>query len=417
MKKLSLILKILLPALIAGAVVYYFYNNREKHNWRENYKAENKDPYGCYLISTLLRSQDGANFNLLEKDGIKYLTKYNRKDQTYIFIGENIFLTDAEQDTLLSFVNKGNHVFIASKQMPVKLFDTIFNISGCHDEVIHAELSQNIDKEARINFYADDLAKDSAYRYSFLVRNEPVEYNWQFIDGSYLCDSAQNLYWISYVGDHYVNCITGSLGNGTITFHTNPVLFTNVVLKDQSHFEYDDRLFSHIPLKEIIWDESSKYPYTAPDDPSSSSPLKYILSQPALRTGWYTLLALAFLFLLFRAKRRINPIPVIEPKVNNSMAFLKTIARLFENASDHKKIADMKMRYFYAFIRDRYNYTTDVIHREDFHILLSSRSGVEKDIIKTIFSEYASIKQMNDISSYRLEDFNKLIHTFYVRCR
>lgn len=417
MKKSALIIRIGIAVLLLAAVFYFYFSNQSKHNWIENYKIGSKEPYGCYVIAEMLKSQTDSKFSTLKNSGSSSLPSMRSKDVTYIFIGENLFLSDSEQDSLIRFASQGNHLFIASKQVPSKLLDTIFNLSGCQQEPVEVEFSENFTIHETFNFYSDDLYLKDGYKYTFEVKNKPVEYNWQFIDGGYFCDSTKNLYWISYAGDHYVNCVTGGLGEGSITIHTNPVMFTNIMMKPESHFEYADKIFSHIPLHTIIWDETSKFPYSGKDDPSSSSPLKYILSQPALRAGWYTLLILSVLYVLFRAKRKVRVIPVIEPKVNNSMAFLKSVSRLFLNAGDHRKMAEMKMKYFLAFLRDKYNYNADSMNRPDFHEALSLRSGVDKALIQTIFAEYKIIHEMNDITSFRLEDFNKLIHLFYVRCR
>ncbi len=416
MKNTGIILKIGIPVLLIAVIFYLYFSNQSRHNWIENYKYGSKEPYGCYVISEMLRSQDNASFSLLERSGTSTLPALNTTGNTYIFIGENLFLSDAEQDSLLRFAAKGNHVFISSKQVPSEILNTLFNESGCNYEDVYAEYAENIKETETFNFYDSSLHTKNGFQYTYRYRNEEVEYNWQVIDGSYFCDSSKTISLISYAGDNYVNCFISDYGDGSITIHTNPVMFTNLMMKEASHFDYADRLFSYIPLRSIIWDETSKFPYSEKSDPAYSTPLKYILSQPALKAGWYTLLILAALYILFRAKRRVKVIPVIEPKTNNALSFLRSVSMLFQHSNDHKKMAEMKMKFFLAFLRDRYNYTADTLQRPDFYESLSARAGVDKSLVTTIFSEYKSISTMKDIPSFRLEDFNKLIHIFYVRC-
>ena len=127
--------------------------------------------------------------------------------------------------------------------------------------------------------------------------------------------------------------------------------------------EYVERVLSHIDKGPILWDitlESSESP--GRNRGFSNSPLKYILSQPPLAWGWYILLGMAVLYLIFRAKRRQRVIPVLEKNENTSLEFINTIGRLYFIQNNHRQLALEKMKLFLGFIREHYHLPTREIN-------------------------------------------------------
>lgn len=402
-------------AIALGAAVLIlllvFMPKSRTHNWLENYKGESKDPFGCYLISELIKKNPGTDFKKLREPLSRTFAGRQDTGISYIFIGEAMNLSTNDELRLLDFVRAGNTAFIAAKSYPSLVMSTVISDTMCGP---WEGLSEYVSEEVSMNFYHPVLAREDSYKYKFNIKEEKHPYNWRVADAKYFCEADTNLVYVGFIDSFYVNHFSFRYGKGKFFFHTNPIAFTNILMKDTDHFNYASQVFSQMPLRNVYWDELSKVPYYDKDD-QNSSPLKYILSQPSLRAGWYVLIALAVLYTIFRAKRRQRIIPVIEPHVNNTLAFLKTISLLYFRSGGHKELAEMKMKYFMAYLRERYkiNGTPDLALVP----VISIKSGVDEKHVEFIFREYLQIKEMNDIASHRLEQFSQVIHRFYTNSK
>lgn len=84
----------------------------------------------------------------------------------------------------------------------------------------------------------------------------------------------------------------------------------------------------------MLWDE-----YYKVGRAGSRTPLRYILSQPALKWAYWTAMALLLLTVLVYARRRQRAIPVVTPPRNTSREFADTMGRLYYFRGDHADIA------------------------------------------------------------------------------
>src|SRR5690606_29835271 len=94
-------------------------------------------------------------------------------------------------------------------------------------------------------------------------------------------------------------------GKGWIYLCTVPLAFTDYyLLKDQAR-GFMENAFSLMEDRPVLWDEFHKS-----GRPGSSTPLRYILSQPALKWAYWTVIALLLLTVLVYARRRQRAIPI-----------------------------------------------------------------------------------------------------------
>ena len=75
----------------------------------------------------------------------------------------------------------------------------------------------------------------------------------------------------------------------------------------------------------------------------SDSPLRFILSQPALKWAWYLLLAGVLIFIIFNLRRTQRPIPILPKNLNTSVEFVKTIGNLYYQEGDIRNLIDKKI--------------------------------------------------------------------------
>jgi hypothetical protein len=102
-------------------------------------------------------------------------------------------------------------------------------------------------------------------------------------------------------------------GKGYVYIHTVPIVFTNVQLLEERVFDYVEWVFRHIPSGRVVWDirnKSGGMPAGSWETPgrklAGDRPFRYILSQPALATSFYILLAGGILYLIFGSKRKMR---------------------------------------------------------------------------------------------------------------
>jgi hypothetical protein len=142
------------------------------------------------------------------------------------------------------------------------------------------------------------------------------------------------------------------------------------------------------------------------------------LEQPSLKYAWWLLLATVAIYAFFGAKRRQRIIPLLEPKTNTSLEFVKLIARLHFKNGNHLDMAHKKMRYFLYFVRSKYG-----IHAERFGEEQMKRLAIKARVdlldVQTIFARYYLIEERfrNNIEANRMVDLYESIENFYRKCK
>ncbi|MEW6470391.1 MAG: hypothetical protein AB1458_15875 [Bacteroidota bacterium] len=420
--------------LTVGGLVWLFYylnDGGNKYKWYEDYRMSNKEPYGGYVISELLRSYyKNEKFEVMKKSFSETMKKdsASKAGKNYVFIGENIFLDSASLQDLLKFVKKGNNAFIASKDIPEELMHEIYDYV-CNP--YWQGYSYYEDSLAEMNFYHPALEDKKNYRYIYRIRDKNYYYNWRCIDGSYFCDEPTRFIPLGYLhADHdskMVNFAKINYGKGHVYLHTSPLVFTNFFLVSDTGVAYAEKVFSHLQPGTIYWDEYSRVPHyekKKSNDPwdndrgnQGESPLQYILAQPGLKWAWYMMFALALVYLLFRAKRRQRIIPLIEPNVNTSLEFVQTIGRLYFINNDHRKLCIQKMKQFLAFIRARYFVATNNLD-EKLIQRIAVKSQVPEEKVALIFKQYNWLSKTGlEITDFELIKFHESMDYFYKNCK
>lgn len=405
---------ILIGALALVLAVYLWYSNIEKpkHNWYETYKNDKKEPYDTFVISELLEKYFPENkFSVIRKPLHESLPRSTGNN--YVFIGSGMYLDSLSELKLLEFAKRGNNVFLSMPTIPYFIEDTL-NLSMC--EYYYA-VDYHSDSIVGLNFYNADFKSDSDYSFSYRFINEFGNYSWSYLLDTCISKDTRPEYY-AYMNDSLSNYMRIAFGKGYFYIHTSPLAFTNYQLLNKRSLEYASKVFSYLPQGDIYWDEFSKIPIPFSDENKGGDlnwqkgPLYFILSQPALKSAWYLILALTFLFILFRAKRRQRIIPVLIPNTNTSLEFAETIGRIYYLQNDHKKLVTQKMKLFLESIRSRYNIATNTID-DTFILKLAQKSQVPQLEIEQLFEHYKTIENQKEVSEKSLLIFNQFIDNFY----
>lgn len=395
-----------------------------KFDWSEHYREGSKDPYGTYVVYNLLENYFPAHdLKDIKKSVFDDLPSGDSiSNANYVFVGEGLYMDTADVNQLLSFVEMGNTAFISSKTVPYDLMFYVY-YEECND-YFWDDYTFYQDTIGSFTLLHNKLKTEQPLDFKYIKKDKAGEYNWHFIDTVFFCDQEYGFIKLGTFNDGYVNFAKIKYGNGYFYFHTNPIAFSNIQLLDQVGLNYANKVFAHLDEGPLFWDSYSRVQesvsrrrnqiqnYSAERELATEGPLSYILGEQALKWAWYLLLATAFLYLLFRAKRNQRIIPVYEGNKNTSLEFISTIGSLYFLQNDHKKLCVQKMKLFLNYVRERYSIPTKEINAV-FVNKLHAKSEVSTEHLNKIFEFYKNIKESNFISDNTLGDFHAALDTFY----
>ena len=418
---------ILLGAVIIGMTIlfaYLFGNSMSQVNWREDYVETNKGPFGTYLSLKLLEEYFPENGVTILTEKISSVLDSAEMPANYVFVGGDMYMDSLSEAALVRFVEKGNKAFITSKAPPMDLMRQVFE-DYCGD-FYWGNYSIVYDSSAYFNLQHPDLSLgDSILDIVYEEKFDTTYYSWHYFPEDLMCAENEHLVSLGSMNDGLDNFIKVDYGKGSFYFHTNPILYTNSVLKIMPEgLEYAHRSFAHLQEGEIYWDKRSRiWHYDSNQDWwknkktfESDGPLKYILAQPSLAWAWYLALALGLLYLLFRAKRQQRVIPVTEPNRNTSLEFISTIGRMYFVQGNHRKLALDKMKLFLVYVREHYKIQTKILD-EQFIQQLAVKSEVSTDLLKKIIDINRNIEASGFLSEEMLISFHNILDQFYKNCK
>lgn len=411
--------------LLIAILLFLLSKQQPNYTWNQHYEQNSKDPYGTFFFSELV--QQSLSLDTLQLLGTSISNSLpidTAVASNYLFIGEGLNFSEADEAQLLDFVAEGNAAFISCRVLPNTLMETFYPMP-C-DSMYWYRLSSFEDTLVGMSLKHPDLYPDSNFYYQYYYQKKLRNYNWQYISPIYFCDQDNGLTPLGQINEEKTNFASVKYGEGTFYIHTNPLAFTNLHLLSKEGVTYGQLILSHLHKGPVYWDENSRITEDAGEllnnnqprnkQLNSKNPLQFILNEPALAWAWYLLLAMGLLFLLFRAKRKQRVIPVLEPNKNTSLQFVATIGRLYFMQSNHKQLALQKMKLLQVFIREKYNFNTRELD-DELANKLAVRSEIPLENIQQIFTIYNNVKTAPFVSENTLIQFHKVLENFYQHCK
>lgn len=357
----------LLVLIIIGIIVVDA-NRPKPVNWTPTYATKDKIPFGLYVLDQEMdRLFPNKKIERFGSSLYEYLDpKFNTIDSTFAASGTLLLISESNEmdqtslEELLRYVHQGNAAFLSMKDFPRKLMDTLKTDYG-NKYYLADKLNFNLTNNA---FKGKNYAFKKGVGLSYFNKIDTLNTT---ILGHQEIDTAKN-----------INFIKVRYGKGSFLLHTQPAAFSNYTLLKTRNAEYCAGLLSHIPSKAILWQAKS-----FKDDTLSTSPMRYIFSQPALKWAWYFFLLGMITFMLFNAKRRQRVVPIKVPLVNTTVDFTKTIGNLYLQEGNHHIIIDKKIIYFLEKIRTDYLLDTFDLN-ETFVNRLHQKTGKDKAAIELV---------------------------------
>ncbi len=189
--------------------------------------------------------------------------------------------------------------------------------------------------------------------------------------------------------------------------HTNPLSFTNYALLQNDNYECAFKTLSYLHGNGLIWDEYYKEKFVP-----GNSIVRYILSEPALRYGWYIILFGVLVYFVFGARRKQRAIPVVGPPVNTSLSFVNTVGRLYFKRENHLDIAQKKFSHFMFFLKTKY-YIDTTLGEEELKRAITEKLNVPERILNKLFSLAQRLKMNVDYTEDDLMELSRNIEFIY----
>ncbi|WP_339629224.1 DUF4350 domain-containing protein [uncultured Maribacter sp.] len=356
-------------------------------NWRPSYTSISKIPFGCFvLFNELPLLFPNSKVQSVEESIYDVLIKNDSSiTSNYILINDNIYLDEQETNQILEYVAKGNQVFMATTELRGKLADTL-NIEiiqeyTIKEDTVNADFTHS---DLNNNIYKFERGVNTTYFTSLDTLNTEILGHIHFIDNTFL-NNEKNVKQVK------PNFIKTSFGKGSFIINTLPIAFTNYyLLSDNSN--YSANSFSYLKNHLLYWDD-----YKKSGRKVISSPMRFVLNQPALKWSYYLIICGLLLFVIFKAKREQRIIPVIKPLENSSVEFARTVGSLYHQSKDYTNLNSKKINYFLTYIRNRYYINTTVLD-ERLVTQLAAKAG-------------KNIKETKSLIDFILNLKNKPMHT------
>ena len=332
-----------------------------------------------------------------------YLDYYDPK--SFLIINPYTDIDDISSDYLLDFVSDGNAVMISSFNFSKKLLDSL-HAELKYDILPQLELEDSLSIK-NINFKDSELnltlanKKWDARTYTYKKGMEGVYFSQ--LDSVY----TTVLGYHQFENKRRINFVKIQHGDGFFYLHTQPFVFTNYNLLKSGNATYAAHALSYLPDWDIIWDDRATVNINRIDNP-----LRYMLSQPALRWAWYIALISLVFFIIFKAKRRQRIVPIIEKLPNTSIDFAKTIGNLYYQQGKPQDIVNKKITFFLEHIRNTYLLDTQNLN-DDFKKKLQSKTGMPQIEIERLVDYIIKLSKLKEIPETSLVLLHNMIDNFY----
>lgn len=346
-------------------------------DWTFTLHHKHKSPYGTFILF------ENLSYLFPEQSvNAQYRSLYELQEQGYE--QENILIFAAEfspdeQDTevLMDILDSGGYVFATARAFGGKLANTLKLETD-------TRLKESIVQEKDTLEIRESLYYFSAYdsaRMEVLARSEN--------------------------GDPVLLRLNKE--EGALILSSVPQTYTNYFMLEDTLAQEAAQSLSFLPVRDVLWNE---YYHLGRMEPTT--PLRFLLSVPALRWAVYLSLAGLILFMIFESKRRQRAVPVVVPPRNSTLDFIQTVSNLFMRASNHQEMAKKKIIYFREYLLTQFRLDGEW-QDQHFRERVAHKTAKSPEEVDKVFDFILTIKGKQDLSSKELLVLNQYIDRFYTQ--
>lgn len=369
-------------ALLVGLYFVLLYFMPQRFNWFVTLYQKDKNPFGTLVLKSLMDNSWNSEVYITNK------TMYelsDLEDHNLLILCENLEITPADRSSLLNQVSDGKTAIISTHQLDSVFADTLgiklntLSFSFYLDKIWGEDslgLKYNITSFDTSNIY---------WLPEQLLPQYFEEYN-----------AAQSKVLASNTNGKPV-LLDIEFGDGNIILSSTPLAFTNFSMLRSNNYKYVEGIFSGLQEGSLCWAE-----YYQMGRMEAQTPLRYILSEPSLKWALYLLMITIVISMIFEIKRKQRVIPVVVPLKNETLDFVKTIARLYYQKKDHKNLAAKKILHFTDYLKRHLHIDTndemvEVIKK------VAGKSGTEEKDVRVLFEQISKVSNSSYITSKELK--------------
>jgi len=392
-----------LAALVLLVVLIVIGNNQKpqrKFDPRVTMKEKHKIPYGTSAARTLLPSlfRNTTVYKDNKSPGLWDEINTTASNQAVILVSRDNFNADRyELDRLMSFIEKGNYVFLISRHFSYEARE-LFNFSYANNTV--SEMFQGPQDSLAVQLETPPFSTGEVFVYP----GASFESWFDELDTTHTTILGRN-------GRGQPNFIKLSRGSGALFVHSAPLAFGNYFVLHKNNVRYFENALSVIPedVEKLVWNEY----YLSKTTQGPRPPwYRVLMKEPAFKWGFLVLLATLALHVLLNSRRRQRLIPSRTSPRNDSLDFVKTMGRLYHDRKDHADLSRKMAVYFLEHIRTGYKMPTHTLDGQ-FVETLHFKSGYPREKIDIIVYFINSLEANDAVSEEQLAGFHRQLEAFY----
>ena len=371
MKKQTVLTIILLVLIFAGLYYYNRWKPRE-YSWEPTYSRHDKEPFGAYAFDRILKASWKEGYSHSYKGIPQLLGEELLTNQNVLIATSDFSIYEEEMQKLFQYITEGHQVLIASNFFDPLMKDSLqFNVE--HDFSFWHTTSYN-----------EDIRKDSLLLHFTDVSLQPVKYAFPMVNVRGYFSEIKDSTWIVIAENDSLQPVLmrRPMGKGNLIVSVTPKIFTNYGILDSKNKEFMLTTLAYLKGAPLLRTEF----YGAGSDESSSL-FRYMESKPPLRWALYLTFAACLLFMIFTAKRKQKPIPVIKEPENKAILFVRSVAELYLRKNNNSDIVRKKYNYWADSIKKEYG--LDVInsrHDDSFFETFASKTGTPLEDARKLFN-------------------------------
>lgn len=376
-------------------------------NWTKKFQLYDKNPLGLYLFNTLAKTHLNNNHNLVQVgDWMDFDSLVNEAEtlNTYLFVGNNFGLQNAEIDTLLRHVHNGADLFLSFNDLTENLYDRLL-----------AGFELEFDYTDQVNVFTDK----HNYKMINLFQTDTVACEWRGfgnIEEGIPYESRSSFMEMS-------NFVKVKLGKGRIFLHTTPIMFYNYQVKRLDGYKYTEYVLNELPTDRDIYllelgrltDNYGNFDVDEQEgagEKEDDSYLKLIFQNPTLLIALLLTIGGIILFVVFRSKRTQPIVPYIPAKKDMTLAFAETITSIYFAKRNPYGLLQVQRKNFYSTVQK--HFFVDLQRREGDRALyvLAEKSDQRFEEISELLRRLET-KEASAVNDVYVTEIQKKLHTFY----
>lgn len=399
LKKLFTILSLLITTIL--------FVQCKKTDWHENFREKEKSPFGTYIIYNEIEGLfDHQESELLNQNIYDFLIdQYLEGEEPFNYICIKNYdrkNTESGISELLSYVYEGSNAFFSLNYFSEELQEALqINVKNLDSLVFSpAGLKQ---LKGSLELKNQDFKKNS---YSF-DRNLRQNYFSSYNEKTSIVLGTQKI-----ANQDRPTFLKIYHGKGAIYVHTQPIVFTNYNMLN-NNYSYAEDVLSYLPNAKVYWDPQIRSSQISGDNQSenSESVFVYFWKNPSLKWFLYVAFFGLILFMIFNARRKQRPIPIIPPAKNSTLEFTQTISNLYLKNNDHKNIIDKNILFFLEKVRSKYLIDTQNLDSE-FIEKLALKSGNNISNTRYLVNTILALNKKIECTEEDAMVLNKMITNF-----